>query len=153
MMIKLFISILVTQLAGIVGALFTTPSISGWYAGINKPSFNPPNWLFGPVWTVLYLLMGVSLYLVWSQKGGVGTKSALVFFGIQLGLNMLWSIIFFGMQMPSLAFAEILILLTFIVLTIVKFYPISRWSAYLLVPYALWVSFASILNFAIFRLN
>ena len=124
-MIKLIASIIICQLAGIIGAVFTTPSISSWYAGLNKPSFNPPNWVFGPVWTLLYFLMGISLYLVWKQKEGVETKTALIFFAIQLGLNTLWSIIFFGMRLPSVAFIEILILLLFIVLTIIKFFPIS----------------------------
>lgn len=152
-MIKLIASIIICQLAGIIGAVFTTPSISGWYASLNKPFFNPPNWLFGPVWTILYLLMGISLYLVWNQKKGMETKTALIFFAIQLGLNTLWSIIFFGLRLPSVAFVEILILLLFIVLTIIKFFPISKVSAYLLIPYLLWVSFASVLNFYIFILN
>ncbi len=152
-MIKLIASIIVCQLTGIIGAIFTTPSISGWYAGLNKPFFNPPNWLFGPVWTLLYLLMGISLYLVWKQKGGAEIRTALIFFTIQLGLNTLWSIIFFGMRLPSVAFIEILILLVFIVLTIIKFFPLSKVSAYLLIPYLLWVSFASLLNFYIVKLN
>ena len=150
---KLIASIIICQLAGVIGAVFTTPSISSWYAGLNKPFFNPPNWLFGPAWTLLYLLMGISLYFVWSQKNGAGTKTALIFFTIQLGLNTLWSIIFFGMHLPSVAFLEILILLLFIALTIIKFFPISKISAYLLIPYLLWVSFASILNFYIVKLN
>ena len=152
-MIKLLASIIICQLAGIIGAVFTTPSISGWYAGLNKPFFNPPNWLFGPVWTLLYLLMGIALYVIWNQKDGVETKTALIFFAVQLGLNTLWSIIFFGMRLPSVAFIEILILLLFIILTIVKFFPISKASAYLLIPYLLWVSFASLLNFYIIKLN
>lgn len=152
-MMKLVTSIIICQLAGIIGAVFTTSSISGWYAGLNKPFFNPPNWLFGPVWTLLYLLMGISLYLIWNQKNGAGIKTALIFFAIQLGLNTLWSIIFFGMHLPLVAFLEILILLLFIALTITKFFPISKISAYLLIPYLLWVSFASLLNFYIVKLN
>ena len=152
-MIKLIASIVICQLAGVIGAFFTTPSISSWYAGLNKPFFNPPSWLFGPVWTLLYLLMGVSLYLVWSQKNQAGKKLALTIFAIQLGLNSFWSIVFFGLQLPWVAFLEILVLLFFIVLTIVKFFPISKKSAYLLIPYLLWVSFASVLNFYIARLN
>jgi len=152
-LIKLIASIIICQLAGIIGAVFTTPSIAGWYAGLNKPFFNPPNWVFGPVWILLYLLMGLSLYLVWSQKDGAGKKTALIFFAIQLGLNSLWSIIFFGLHLPLIAFAELLILMLFIVLTIIKFLPLSKISAYLLIPYLLWVSFASILNFYIAKLN
>ncbi len=152
-MIKFIASIVICQLAGIIGAFFTTPSISGWYADLNKPFFNPPSWLFGPVWTLLYLLMGISLYLVWSQKNQAGKKLALTFFAIQLGLNSFWSIIFFGLHLPLVAFLEILVLLFFIVLTIIKFFPISKISAYLLIPYLLWVSFASILNLYIAKLN
>ena len=152
-MIKLIASIVTCQMAGVIGAVFTTPSISGWYADLNKPFFNPPNWLFGPVWTLLYLSMSISLYLIWNQKDGVKTKTALIFFAIQLGLNTLWSIVFFGMRLPSAAFVEILILLIFIVLTIIKFFSISKVSAYLLIPYLLWVSFASLLNLYIVRLN
>jgi len=152
-MIKLIASIVICQLAGIIGAFFTTPSISGWYASLNKPFFNPPSWLFGPVWILLYLLMGVSLYLVWSQKNQAGKKLALTIFAIQLGLNSFWSIVFFGLQLPWVAFLEILVLLFFIVLTIVKFFPISKISAYLLIPYLLWVSFASLLNLYIVKLN
>lgn len=150
---KLIFSIIICQLAGIAGALFTTPSIKGWYQSLNKPSFNPPNWIFGPVWTLLYLLMGISLYLVWNQKNNPKIKTALIFFAIQLMLNSLWSIIFFSLHLPSLAFLEIIILLIFIILTIIKFLPISKTAAYLLIPYFLWVSFASILNLAIFKLN
>ncbi|MBU4209866.1 tryptophan-rich sensory protein [Patescibacteria group bacterium] len=152
-MIKLIASILICQLAGIVGAVFTTPAISGWYVTLNKPSFNPPNWLFGPVWTFLYLLMGISLFLVWNKKDSKDTKTALIFFAVQLGLNTLWSIIFFGMHLPLVAFLEILFLLFFIALTIIKFFPISKISAYLLTPYFLWVSFATILNLSIAILN
>lgn len=152
-MIKLIVSIIICQAAGLIGTVFTTSSIPDWYAGLKKPSFNPPNWLFGPVWILLYLLMGISLYLVWKQRDGTETKTALIFFAIQLILNSLWSIIFFGRQQPLLAFFEILILLLFIALTIVKFFPISKVSAYLLLPYLLWVSFASLLNFYIVRLN
>ncbi|MBU1089027.1 tryptophan-rich sensory protein [Patescibacteria group bacterium] len=152
-MIKLIASILICQLAGIVGAVFTTPAISGWYVTLNKPSFNPPNWLFGPVWTFLYLLMGISLFLVWNKKDSKDTKTALIFFAVQLGLNTLWSIIFFGMHLPLVAFLEILFLLFFIALTIIKFFPISKISAYLLTPYFLWVSFATILNLYIAILN
>lgn len=152
-MVKLIVSIIICQLAGVAGAVFTTPSIPGWYASLNKPSFNPPNWLFGPVWLLLYLLMGISLYLVWNQKKGAGKKIALIFFMIQLGLNTLWSIIFFGLHSPSIAFLEILILILFIILTIIRFLPLSKISAYLLVPYLLWVSFAGLLNFYIVKLN
>jgi tryptophan-rich sensory protein len=150
---KLVISIIICQLAGMIGSVFTMPAIPGWYVSLNKPSFGPPNWLFGPVWILLYTLMGISLYLVWSRKGSAGAKTALILFAIQLGLNTLWSLIFFGLRLPSAAFLEILVLWLFILLTILKFFPISKVAAYLLIPYLLWVSFASLLNFYIFRLN
>jgi len=152
-MTKFIISILICQLVGVIGAFFTTPAISSWYKSLNKPTFNPPNWLFGPVWTLLYFLMGVSLYLVWNKKKSGQRKTALKFFTLQLILNSLWSIIFFGMRLPLLAFLEIIVLWFFILLTIKKFLPISKKSAYLLIPYLLWVTFASILNFYIVKLN
>jgi tryptophan-rich sensory protein len=119
---------------------------------LNKPSFSPPNYLFAPVWTALYILMGIALYLVWIN-GYKKHKKAIIVFGIQLGLNLLWSILFFGMRNPLLAFIEILLLWSFIVYTIILFYKTSKTAAYLLTPYILWVSFASVLNFFIFYLN
>ena len=148
--VKLAISIIVCQLAGIIGSVFTADSVSTWYTELIKPSFNPPNWLFGPVWISLYILMGISLYLVWSKsKNGV----AMMIFFIQLALNTIWSIIFFGLKMPGLAFIEIIFLWAVILLTIVQFHKIHRVSAYLLIPYILWVSFAALLNLAIYILN
>ncbi|MFC1787284.1 TspO/MBR family protein [Halobacteriota archaeon] len=151
---KLVYSIVICQLAGIIGAFFTSPSISTWYAALEKPSFNPPNWLFSPVWITLFILMGISLYLIWSQ----GTKTkyfkiAITFFGIQLALNILWSIIFFGLKSPFFAFIEIVILWIAILATIFKFSKISKTAAYLLIPYLLWVSFAAVLNFSIWVIN
>lgn len=147
-------AIVVCQLAGAIGAVFTTPSIPTWYAGLNKPSFQPPNWLFGPAWTLLYTLMGIALYLIWTKGlSAAGVKTALVVFGIQLLLNTLWSILFFGMKNPALALIEIVILWVAILLTLVRFYAISRTAGLLLVPYLLWVSFATVLNFSIVRLN
>jgi len=152
--LKLVVSILVCQAAGLVGSLFTSPAISSWYATIQKPSFNPPNWVFAPVWTLLFLLMGVSLYLVWSKGlGDKKTKIAVFIFAFQLLLNILWSILFFGLQSPLYAFIEIIILWLAILFTIISFYKISKPAAYLLLPYILWVSFASILNFSILILN
>ena len=151
---KLIISILVCQLAGIIGSLFTTPAIDSWYAFLNKPVLRPPNWLFAPVWLTLYLMMGVSAYLIW-QKGLAKkeVKTALAIFLIQLVLNSFWSIIFFGMKNLSLALIEILILWVFILLSIIKFYPTDKKAAWLLVPYLAWVSFASYLTYSILRLN
>lgn len=151
---KLVISIIICLAAGFIGTFFTNPSIPTWYESLKKPSFNPPAWLFGPVWTALFILMGISLFLVW-QKGlnYNGVKIALIVFGIQLILNILWSILFFGLRAPLVAFIEIIILWILILITILIFYPISKAAALLLLPYILWVSFASILNFFLWQLN
>jgi tryptophan-rich sensory protein len=152
--IKLILSILISQLAGLIGAVFTSPSIPTWYATIVKPSFNPPSWVFGPVWTTLYTLIGISLYLV--IKDGIDSKekkTALIVFSVHLILNSLWSILFFGMKNPFLAFLEIILLWIMIVYTMLLFKRIDQKTVYLLTPYLLWVSFATILNFSIWRLN
>ena len=152
--VKLIASIVICQLAGIIGSFFTVSSIPDWYSALRKSSLNPPDWVFGPVWTVLFLLMGISLYLVW-DKGlkEKNVKRGLVFFGVQLSLNTLWSIIFFGLKSPTLAFIEIFILWIAILFTIIEFYRISKPAAYLLVPYFMWVSFAIFLNYSIVVLN
>ena len=143
---KLVFSVGICLLAGGVGAIFTTQAIPTWYATLNKPILSPPNWVFAPVWTTLYILMGISLYLVWKKK--IPT-----IFWIQLVLNAAWSIIFFGWHNPLLALVDIVALWIAIVLTIKSFYKISKLSAYLLYPYLAWVSFAAILNLAIVFLN
>lgn len=152
--LKLVVTVVVTQLAGIIGSLFTFSAIPTWYATLTKPELNPPSWVFGPVWTTLYLLMGVSAFLIW-QKGWArkDVKIALSVYGVQLVLNALWSIVFFGMQSPGLALVVIAFLFVSIVATMVLFYKISRPAMYLLIPYILWVSFASYLNYAIYALN
>jgi len=147
---KLIISIIFPFLASAIGGFFTTNSVSTWYVTLIKPPFNPPSWVFGPVWGILYLLMGISLYLVWIKKFD---KKAFTFFGIQLFLNALWSILFFGLKNPLFSFIEIIILWIAILMTIIYFYRINKNSAYLLIPYILWVTFASVLNFSIFILN
>ena len=151
--LPLLVFILITLFAGFIGSLFTTPSIASWYAFINKPSFSPPNWLFAPVWSLLYILMGIAAFLIWQKRDNLKTKPALMFYGIQLILNTFWSIIFFGMHNPGLAFLEIIILWTFILITLIKFYKINKTSGILFIPYLIWVSFASILNFAVWMLN
>ncbi len=137
---------------GLLGSFFTFSAIPEWYQTLNKPFFSPPNWLFGPVWTVLYIFMGISLYLIWDSKGK-GKSKALKIFWIQLFLNAIWSIIFFGMRNPGLALIDIVALWIAIILTIKSFYKISKPAAYLLIPYLLWVSFAAILNYSIWILN
>jgi translocator protein len=151
---KLFISVGITLLVGGLGGFFTSSAVKGWYALANKPSFNPPNWIFAPVWTLLYLLMGIALYLVWKSDTAQGLKQmAIGLFAIQLVLNFFWSIIFFYAHQPGWAFVEIIVLWTMILLTILWFGKISPTAAWLLVPYISWVSFASVLNFSIWKLN
>lgn len=151
---KLIASIVGCELVGILGSVFTVSSIPSWYATLNKPSFAPPNWVFGPAWTLLYFLMGVSFYLIWRQGWkNKKVKTAGIYFLGQLGLNFVWSPIFFGLRSPVLALLVIIAMWALIVMTIRKFYPLSRWAAYLLMPYLFWVSFASILNAAIVALN
>ena len=151
---KLIASIVICQLAGIIGSIFTSPAISTWYAGLQRPELSPPNWVFGPVWITLYTLMGISLFLVW-DKGlkKKQSKTAVSIFGVQLFLNAAWSFLFFGLKSPVLAFFEILILLAAIIITTVLFYRISKTSAYLLIPYVAWVFVATILNYSIWMLN
>jgi tryptophan-rich sensory protein len=151
---KLIASIVGCELVGIAGTPFTLAAIPSWYSTLNKPSFAPPNWLFGPAWTLLYLLMGTAFYLIWKQgfkKKGVKTASK--FFLAQLALNFIWSPVFFGLRSPQLGLITIITLWFFIALTMKKFYPLSRPAFYLLIPYLLWVSFATLLNAAIVVLN
>lgn len=157
--LKLIIAIAISEMAGVIGAIFTTPSISGWYAGLAKPALNPPAWIFGPVWTMLFAFMGIAAFLVWSSYAEApedkkkGIKIALALFGIQLALNTFWSIIFFGLRSPRAAFVEIIFLWLAILATIIAFSKISRQAAYLLLPYILWVSFAAYLNYSVWMLN
>lgn len=151
-----FISSLIICLGtGFISSFFTVSAIKNWYPFLNKPWFNPPNWIFGPVWSLLYLLMAISLYLIW--KKGLFTKKKITtagaIFFVQLFLNFLWSIIFFGLKNPLLALADIVVLWTAIFITIKHFYRLDKTAAYLLIPYLLWVSFAIILNLSIVFLN
>jgi benzodiazapine receptor len=151
---KLVISIAACQAAGLIGSIFTFQAIPTWYATLTKPSFNPPSWIFGPVWTTLYTLIGIALYLIWQK--GVGKKvvrRAVRIFVTQLVLNALWSIIFFGLKDLLLALFEILVLLGFIVASIIQFYRIDKRAACLLLPYLAWSSFATYLTFFIWALN
>lgn len=151
---KLATAVVVSELAGIIGSVFTTPSIAGWYAGIVKPSINPPAWVFGPVWTTLFALMGIAAFLVW--KKGLARRDVKIALGIfagQLILNTLWSIVFFGLHNPGGALVEIVFLWLAILATIIAFYKISKTAAWLLLPYIAWISFAAYLNFTIWALN
>lgn len=152
--IKLVGCILLCEAAGVVGSFFTVSAIPTWYAALNKPSFSPPNWIFGPVWITLYALMGIALFLVW-QKGfkKPEVRQAVELFLAHLIINVSWSVAFFGLHMPLLAFFGILLLLVFIIVLIGLFYRLRPAAAYLLIPYLVWVAFASVLNFEIWRLN
>lgn len=150
--VQALLFIVMAHLAGVLGSLFTVTNLGSWYDTLAKPWFQPPGWLFGPVWFVLYTLMGLAAYLVWS-KGGTRTESPMVAYGVQLFFNALWSIVFFGMQETGLALLVIITLLGLIVLTMAEFWEVRKTATLLLVPYLLWVSFASFLNGAIWFLN
>ena len=146
--------ILVSQVAGLIGSYFTSPAIPNWYASLNKPIFNPPSWIFGPAWILLYTLMGIAAYLVWKKWKKVQiAQLAVSLFFIHLVFNSLWSIFFFGLQNPELAFYLIIILWIMILALILIFKKVDKRAAWLMIPYLLWVSFATILNFSIWQLN
>lgn len=152
--LKLIISVIGAEFAGIVGSLFTAPAIPTWYASLTKPAFNPPSWIFAPVWTTLYAFMGIAAFLVW-QKGldRADVRKALGVFLLQLVLNAAWSIIFFGLHNPAWALFDITALWLAIIWNITLFYAVSKPAAWLLVPYILWVSFAAYLNWSLWMLN
>jgi tryptophan-rich sensory protein len=153
-LLKLAASLAVVLAAGGIGSLATAKAIPTWYVGLAKPSFNPPSWLFGPAWTVLYLLMAVAAWLVWKQGiGAAGVKLALAAFLVQLILNALWSVFFFGLRSPLTGLVDIVVLWLAILATIVLFFRVSVPAGVLLLPYIAWVSFAAVLNAAILRLN
>ena len=152
----LILFVLACESAGWVGSIFTLQSIPAWYQTLLKPPFAPPDWVFAPVWLALYLVMGVAAYLVWEKMEGKSSQrasSALNMFGIQLILNALWSVAFFGLRSPLLGLAVIILLLLAIALTIYRFHSIDRRAAWLMAPYIVWVCFAALLNFYIFALN
>ncbi len=157
--LKLGTAIGVSELAGVIGSVFTFSAIPGWYGTLAKPGLTPPGWVFGPVWITLFALMGIAAFLVWSSHAKAsedkkkGITVALLLFGIQLALNTLWSIIFFGLHSPGAALVEIILLWLAILATIVAFARVVKPAAWLLVPYLLWVSFAAYLNYSIWRLN
>jgi tryptophan-rich sensory protein len=139
--------------AAFIGSIFTNPSIPSWYADLAKPSWTPPNWVFGPVWSALYLMMALAAWLVWRQGGLASAATPITLFMVQLGLNVAWSILFFGRHMPGVAFGEIVILWFAILATMIAFWWSSPIAGYLLLPYLIWVAFATGLNFAIWRMN
>src|SRR3989344_3102938 len=173
---KLIITVVISELAGLIGAVFTTPSISTWYATLPKPALNPPAWVFAPVWTILFALIGIALFLVWKQDwkvvnplwekgrkalnpwserlwtGDLQRFNTIAVFAVQYLLNFFWSYVFFGLHRPGAAFFVIIALWTGILYTMINFYRISKLAAWLLVPYILWVSFAGYLNYSIWQL-
>jgi len=151
--IKLVASVILCQIAGFLGSLFTTPAIPTWYKTLNKPFFTPPNWIFSPVWISLFILMGISLFFVWRRTDHPKFKISFIFFFVQLILNILWSIAFFGLQSPLLGLVDIILLWIAILLTLQIFLKISKFAGVLLIPYLLWVSFATLLNFSLWILN
>ena len=153
--IKFIISVLIPVGIGAISGLFTASNVKTWFVTVAKPSFNPPGWLFAPVWTTLYIMMGIAFFLVWKNETIQKSikQKAIILFAIQMVLNFLWSFIFFQQHEIGWALVDIILLWIFILLSIFSFAPISKTAAWLLVPYISWVSFATILNFAIWQLN
>ncbi|MCK9379136.1 MAG: tryptophan-rich sensory protein [Candidatus Moranbacteria bacterium] len=152
--IKLSISIVIPLFAGFLGSIFTNTSVATWYQTLSVPPLNPPSWVFAPVWTVLYIMMGIAFYLVWRKKetGRDIFWSVWIFF-VQLFFNILWSLLFFGMENPMLALWGVGMLWITIFLNVIAFARVEKKSAWLMLPYLVWVSFAAYLNYAIFILN
>jgi benzodiazapine receptor len=151
--LKLLVSIVLPLGLGAIAGMFTAQSVPEWYATLNRPSFNPPNWIFGPVWTTLYLLMGISLFLVWKQEASKARNLAISIFFLQLLLNFAWSFIFFYFNRIGFALVEIILLWISIVLMLVLFYKIKPMASYINIPYLLWVTFAAVLNASYYFLN
>src|SRR5215203_4885092 len=151
---KLIIAIIIPLLIGFTSGFFTTTGPGSWYQTLEKPTWNPPGWVFAPVWTTLYIVMGVAFFFVWKTSTNIRIKNiALFLFALQLVLNFFWSFIFFKLEEPGWAVVEIIVLWVAILATIFSFASISKLSAWLLVPYISWVSFAAILNYTIWNLN
>lgn len=151
---KLTVAVGLSEMGGIIGSIFTASTIQTWYVNLVKPSISPPNWVFGPIWTILYAFMGIAAFIVW--KKGLhrnDVRIALCIFIVQLVLNVLWSVIFFGYQNPGGAFIEIIFLWLAVLVTTILFFNISKLSAWFLIPYIAWVSFAVYLNYLIWMLN
>ncbi len=145
--------LLITFIAAGIGGVFTAPGVRDWYPSLHKPTWTPPAWLFGPVWTVLYLCVAIAGFLAWRQAGFRGAKLAMALFILQLVLNAAWSWVFFGLRQPGWGFVEIVLLWAAILATMVALFSVSTWSGLLFVPYLLWVTCAAALNFAIWRMN
>ncbi len=152
-LLKLFISISIPLIVGFIGSFFTSRSVKTWYLTIKKPFFNPPDWIFAPVWTLLFILMGIAFFIVWTKNFGNRACFILTIYSAQLLLNILWSFFFFKMKNPFLGLIDIIFLLILIFVNVIAFLKINTFAGVLLLPYFLWVSFATILNYSIFILN
>ena len=150
---KLVASLILTLGVGAIAGIFTSSAVTGWYATLHKPSFNPPDWLFGPVWTVLYIIMGISLFMIWNLEPSKERNIALLLFMVQLIVNFCWSFIFFHFKLIGPALIDIIILWISLVVMLILIYMIKPLAAYINIPYFLWVSFASVLNGAYYFLN
>jgi translocator protein len=152
--VKLIIAIIIPLAVGATSGFFTASGVGSWYQTINKPSWNPPSWIFGPVWTTLYVMMGIALFLIWkSDAPDAQKRTAMLLFAVQMVLNFFWSFIFFKQHQMGWALVEIIAMWVMILLTIFSFAPISKTAAWLLVPYISWVSFATILNYTLWKMN
>jgi translocator protein len=152
--LRLIVSIAIAQSAGLIGTLVTDTGEGTWYAQLDKPWFTPPGWVFGPVWTTLYVMMGIAAFLVWERRQEhSGALVALAVYAVQLVLNLSWSLVFFGLESPGGGLVVIVAMLAAIVATMILFWPISRAASLLLVPYLLWVCFATVLNASIWAMN
>jgi tryptophan-rich sensory protein len=151
--LKLAASLLLPLGVGGVAGIFTTDAIPGWYATLNQPSFNPPNWVFGPVWTTLYIVMGISLFMIWKLPASKQRNQAILIFMVQLFLNFCWSFLFFYFKMIGVALVDIVFLWVIIVFLLYRFHKLKPWAAYVNIPYLLWVTFATVLNTAYLLLN
>ncbi len=145
--------VVVCQAAGAIGSIFTAPNVKTWFATINRPEIAPPNWVFAPVWTLLFALMGIAAWLVWKKRDQKQAQDGLALFFIQLFFNVMWSALFFGNQNIAAALSEIIVLWLAILLTILQFKKVSSPAAWLMLPYILWVTFAAYLNFLFYQLN
>lgn len=152
-MLEVIISVILAELVGGVSGFLTVGSVQTWFQTLIQPSFQPPNWLFGPAWTLLYALMGVASAWIWKKRKNKKARMALWIYGVQLFFNFIWSVIFFGWHSPFWALIDIVILWGLIMFMMMKFYAIDKKAGWILVPYLAWVTFATVLNFAIWRLN
>lgn len=153
LILKFLVSIIIPLSLGAIAGMFTSQSVPEWYATLNRPSFNPPSWIFGPVWTTLYILMGISFFIIWKQDVSKERNRAILVYLLQLLLNFAWSFIFFYFNMIGLALVEIILLWISIVMMLVVFYKIKPIASYINIPYLLWVTFATVLNASYYFLN